>query len=332
MPPEVDGTLLLMRAEIASLVDLDEVIREVERAFALHSEGSIPTPGLVGCPVDGGGFHVKSAWLPAPGGRFAVKANANFPANRRTSGLPTIQGVIVLFDGANGFPLAVMDSIEITILRTAAATAVAAKYCAREDARTVTICGCGDQARAQIVALARVRPLSRVFAFDLDFQRAERLAVSLEDLDLAAHPVRDPKAALAQSDICVTCTPSRTPFLRRGDLAPGAFVAAVGADSEGKQELEADLVASTVLVVDLLEPCAAIGELHHAIEAGLMTKEDVHAELGEVVTGRKVGRASEEEIVVFDSTGTALQDAVTARLAYENAVSTGVGTPFRFSL
>ena len=331
MPPELPGTLFLSRSEIASQIDLDDVIREVERAFGMHAEGVIPAPGILGCPVEAGGFHIKSAWVPGKDPRFAVKANANFPGNRERSGLPTIQGVIALFDAATGAPLAVMDSIEITLLRTAAATAVAARYCARPDAATVTIFGCGDQAPAQIRALARVRTLTRVFAVDIDARRAERLAEALSDLDIAIDPVADPRAALSESDICVTCTTSTRPFLRRADLPPGMFVAAVGADSEGKQELDADLVASSVLVVDLLESCAAIGELHHALEAGLMKPEDVHAELGEVVTGRKAGRSTDEEIVVFDSTGSALQDVVTAQLAYEKALAAGAGTPLRFS-
>jgi len=330
MRPE-DGTLLLSGPQIASLIDLDEVIREVERAFAMHAEGMVPAPGILGCPAGAGGFHIKSAWFPGAEPRFAVKTNANFPANRENTGLPTIQGVIALFDGTTGAPIALMDSIAITILRTAAATAVAATHCARKGATTVTIFGCGDQAAAQIRALALVRPLTRVFAFDLRVQRAERLAESLSDLGLRIDPVLDPAAALAESDICVTCTTSRLPFLRRADLASGMFVAAVGADSEGKQELEADLVASAVLVVDLLESCAAIGELYHALEAGLMQREDVHAELGEVVTGQKAGRSTDEEIVVFDSTGNALQDVVTASLAYEKAIAVGAGTRFRFS-
>lgn len=331
MQPEAAGTLLLSRSEIASLLDLDDVVREVERAFAMHAGGAIPAPGMLGLSVGSGGFHIKSAWLPGADPRFAVKTNANFPGNRESSGLPTIQGVITLFDGATGVPVAVMDSIEITILRTAAATAVAARHCAREGASTLTIFGCGDQAPAQIRALARVRPLTRVFAVDVDGRRARGLVERLSDLDIEIEPAADPRSALEQSDICVTCTTSRMPFLRREDLPPGIFVAAVGADSERKQELEADLVAKSRLVVDLVESCERIGELHHALEAGLMRREDVHAELGEVVTGRKAGRTTAEEIVVFDSTGSALQDVVTAGLAYEKALSAGAGTRFRFS-
>jgi ornithine cyclodeaminase/alanine dehydrogenase-like protein (mu-crystallin family) len=331
MRHDAEATLLLSRADVASLVDLGDVIEEVERAFACFARGSIPAPGILSCAVDGGGFHVKSAWLPPPEGCFAVKANANFPGNRSRSGRPTIQGVIVLFDGEGGFPLAVMDSIEITMLRTAAATAVAARHCARASARTVTIAGCGDQARAQLLALACVRPLARAFAYDIDSGRAQALADSLAEASFETLAVRDLRAALAQSDICVTCTPSHAPFVARGDLAPGTFVAAVGADSEGKQELAADLVASSAVIVDLGEQCASIGELHHALDAGLMTLDQVRAELGEVVTGKKPGRISDDEIVIFDSTGTALQDVATASLVYERAVSEGFGTRFRFA-
>jgi ornithine cyclodeaminase/alanine dehydrogenase-like protein (mu-crystallin family) len=291
----------------------------------------MPAPGILSSSVERGGFHVKSARLPAPNGRFAVKANANFPGNREARGRPTIQGVIALFDADDGFPLAVMDSIEITILRTAAATAVAARYCARAEARTVTICGCGAQARAQVLALARVRPVTRVLAYDLDFARAERLAESLAGTGLEVRPVEDFRPALAESEICVTCTPSRTPFVRRRDVSAGAFVAAVGADWEGKQELEADFTASVAVVADLVEQCAAIGELHHALDAGLMTREEIRAELGEVVTGRKPGRISDDEIVVFDSTGTALQDVAAARLVHERALAAGAGARFRFA-
>ncbi|HET6341457.1 MAG TPA: ornithine cyclodeaminase family protein, partial [Gemmatimonadota bacterium] len=232
---------------------------------------------------------------------------------------------------ANGFPLAVMDSIEITIQRTAAATAVAAKWLAREDAATITICGCGAQASAQLAAVAAVRPIRRVLLYDIGRRRAENLAEEVGASGLEALPARDLRAAVGKSEVVVTCTPSTEPFLEIGDVAPGTFVAAVGADSEEKQELDARLVAASTLVVDHLEQCATIGELHHAIEAGLMTRADVHAELGQVVAGLRPGRRSADETVVFDSTGTALQDAALAGLVYERAVAREVGKWFEFS-
>ena len=130
---------------------------------------------------------------------------------------------------------------------------------------------------------------------------------------------------MKRTDICVTCTPSTRFFLRQDHVQPGTFIAAVGADSETKQELEPELLARNKIVVDVMEQCASIGELHHAVAGGLMTKEQVHAELGSVVAGKKPGRTSADEIIVFDSTGMALQDVITAATVYTNAINKGVG-------
>jgi ornithine cyclodeaminase/alanine dehydrogenase-like protein (mu-crystallin family) len=132
------------------------------------------------------------------------------------------------------------------------------------------------------------------------------------------------------SDVCVTCTTARRAFLGRGDIRPGTFLAAVGADNEDKQELEADLLAASTVVADILEQSATIGDLHHAIANGLMTKAKVHAELGDIVAGRKAGRRSADEIIVFDSTGTALQDVAVGALVYERALAAGAGIQVLF--
>jgi alanine dehydrogenase len=131
--------------------------------------------------------------------------------------------------------------------------------------------------------------------------------------------------AAAHSDVVVTCTPSRRPLLLAEHVRPGTFVAAVGADSADKQELEPRLMAAGVVVADILEQCAAIGDLHHAITAGVLTKDTVHAELADVVVGRKPGRRSADEITIFDSTGTALQDVAAAAVVYEEATERGIG-------
>jgi ornithine cyclodeaminase/alanine dehydrogenase-like protein (mu-crystallin family) len=333
MPPEAPAgrTLLLDARQVVSLVELGEAIAAVESVFRAYGLGQAPAPVILGVPVPGGGFHVKAVPLSSPTPRFTVKLNSNFPENGRRFGLPTIQGTITLFDAESGFPLAIMDSIEITILRTAAATGVAAKWLAREEADTITICGCGAQALAQLAAVAAVRPIRRALLHDIDRRLAERLAEESRATGIEALPARDLRTALAGSQVVVTCTPSTEPFLRIGDVAPGTFVAAVGADSAEKQELDASLLASTTVVVDLLDQCAAIGELHHALEAGLMTREDVHAELAQVVCGVRPGRLFTDEIIVFDSTGTALQDAALAGLVYEGAVERGMGMGFDFA-
>jgi ornithine cyclodeaminase/alanine dehydrogenase-like protein (mu-crystallin family) len=326
------GTLVISRGEVARALTMPECIEAVERAFLRHARGETVPPGVLGTHVEGGGFHVKSAGLPdAIGGRpvFAAKVNANFPGNPDRNGLATIQGVIALFDASDGRLLALLDSGEITSLRTAAATAVAARYLAPDAAR-VTICGCGEQARHQLRALACVRSLEAVRALDSNAERSRRFAAEMTaELALDVVAIRDPAEAARETTIWVTCTPARRWLLGREHVAPGAFVAAVGADHPDKQEIEPELLAAGAVVADVLDQCIVIGDLHHAIDAGLMAREQVRAELAEVVAGHKPGRLDAAEIVVFDSTGTALEDVAAAAVVYEKAMVKGVGLSVR---
>jgi len=302
----MSDVLFLSRRDVAALLDLDDCIAAVENAFAMLGRGELPPPALAGVHATGGAFHIKAA---IAGGRFAAKINANF-----FEAVPRIKGVVMLADATNGTPLAIMDSIEITILRTGAVTAVAAKFLARADARTALICGCGLQGRIQAKALARVRPIGTLFALDADRGRAEAFA-----RETGATVVDE----VVPADVVVTCTPSRAPFLER--VAPGTFVAAVGADSEEKSEIAPSLLAAAKVVTDVTEQCATIGDLRVAIAAGAMTRAGVHAELGEIVAGRKPGRERADEVIVFDSTGMALQDVAAASIVYNRAVERGVG-------
>ena len=325
------GTLLLTRQEVAKLLTVEECIDGVELAFKLYAEGKTTPPGILGMHAQDGGFHLKAAMLKLNRNYFAVKVNGNFFQNMKRFNLPNIQGIIMLCDGENGYPLALMDSIDITIKRTGAATAVAAKYLARADAKIATICGCGNQGRISVRAINKVRPLEQVFVYDIDENRAQNFAAEMADeLKIKVEAVQYLTIAVRVSDVCVTCTPSRKYFLKKNDVRPGTFIAAVGADSEDKQEIESALLASSKVVVDILGQCATIGELHHALQAGVMNNTDVHAELGEIIAGKKPGRVSPDEIIIFDSTGTALQDVAAAATVYEKALSTGVGTTLNF--
>ncbi|HEX6738942.1 MAG TPA: ornithine cyclodeaminase family protein [Vicinamibacteria bacterium] len=319
-------TLVLTRADVQALLGLDECLDAVAEAFRLHAEGRSLAPGVIAVPAREGGFHIKAAGLELGRAYVAVKTNGNFPENPRRRGLPTIQGVIVLCDAEDGRPLALLDSIEVTLRRTAAATALAARHLARRDSSTVTLCGCGQQAAAQLRALARVLPLRRAFACDVDAEAAQRYARAMQaELGFEVVAAADLGEAVGQSDVCVTCTPSRQPILFAHQVRPGTFVAAVGADAAHKQELDPALMAAGTIVADVLEQCAAIGDLHHALEAGAVTRSSVHAELAELVTGRKPGRRRDDEITIFDSTGTALQDVAAAAVAYEKALASGRG-------
>jgi alanine dehydrogenase len=246
--------------------------------------------------------------------------------------LPTIQGVIAVFDAENGVPLAILDSIDITIKRTAAASAVAAKHLARKDSSVATICGCGQQGRAQLRAVLLVLPLTKIYACDVNEHAAINFRNELlPELKIDIELVRDLAGAIQKSDVCITCTTANESFVCKEDVRPGTFIAAVGADNEDKQEIDSALIASAKVVADSLEQSCAIGDVHHAIAHGLMRKEGVYAELCEIVAGQKIGRVADDEIIVFDSTGVAIEDAVAAAAVYERALADGIGTDFDFA-
>src|SRR5215469_7060129 len=304
---ETKRTLLLGRSDIRELLGLTECIDAVEKVFHRQGEGKIPPSGILGVRTQTGGLHVKTACLSGAKKYIVAKLNTNFPENYRRFGKPTIQGVIVLYDADNGRLLAVLDSMEITIKRTAAATAVAAKYLARQNSSVVAICGCGDQGQAHLRALSLMFPLRKVYVFDIDPKASQHLAAQLSHESQAdIEPVRSLPGAIQRSDVVVTCTPATEFYVHKEDVAPGTFIAAVGADDSHKQEIDPALLLSAKVVADSLEQVCSIGDTHHAIAKGLMRKEDVYAALSEVVTGKKAGRINETDIIVFDSTGVAI--------------------------
>jgi alanine dehydrogenase len=329
---QFEGTLLLRRGDIEGLLSPRDCMAAVENVFRLQGQGEIPAPGILGVKAPGGGMHVKAGLLPGDRNYLVAKLNANFPGNNAQFGLPTIQGVIVVFDAKNGVPLAILDSIDITLKRTAAASAVAAKYLARKDSSVATICGCGQQSRAQLRAALLVLPLTKIYAFDVNKRAATKFSKELSrELKIDIELVRDLASAIQKSDVCITCTTANEFFMRKGDVRPGTFVAAVGADAEHKQEIDPDLIASAKVVADSLDQSCAIGDVHHAIAHGLMRKGDVYAELCEIVAGHKIGRDADDEIIVFDSTGVAIEDAVASAAVYERALANGIGTVFDFA-
>jgi alanine dehydrogenase len=330
---QFEQTLLLCRSDVEELLSLRDCIDAVDRIFRLQGEGKVPNPGILGVKAPGGGLHVKAGLLPGDRNYLVAKLNANFPGNNARFDLPTIQGVIVVFDAENGTPLAILDSIDITIKRTAAASAVAAKYLARRESSVATICGCGQQGRAQLRAILLVLKLTKIYAFDVN----ERAAINFKDelspeLEIQIELVRDLAGAIEKSDVCITCTTSNEFFVCKEDVTPGTFVAAIGADDEHKQEIDSALIASAKVVADSLDQSCAIGDVHHAIAHGLMRKEDVYAELCEIVASQKDGRTADDEIIIFDSTGVAIEDAIAAAAVYERALANGIGTRFDFAV
>jgi ornithine cyclodeaminase/alanine dehydrogenase-like protein (mu-crystallin family) len=224
------------------------------------------------------------------------------------------------------FPLAVLDPIEITIKRTGAATAVAAKYLARKDSETACVIGYGTQGKIQLASLSRVLDLKKALVSGRNKDGADAYAAEMtRELNIPVTFVPDINDAVSQSDVIITATPSRAPLFDADAPRPGAFIAAVGADSPDKQELAPELLGRGPVICDITAQCARVGELHHAVDAGVMAIDDVRSELGDVISGRKPGRKSDDEIIIFDSTGTAIQDASAAAICYEKALARGAG-------
>lgn len=326
------GTMLLTRSDVARLMNLDDYLKAAENAFLALATRGIRTPFPMHLEGGAGGFHVKGATVAGDSHYVAVKLNSNFPENPLKRNLPTIQGAILLADSMDGTLLAIMDSMEITLQRTAAATALAAKHLARHDSRTLCICGSGTQAPAQLRALANVFPLHRIVVWDLAFERAQQFAADCRNSpDIEVHAVSDLEEATNASDLIVTCTTATVPFLSAELVSNGTFVAAVGADSPAKSEISPELMARSIVVPDVLEQCLAMGDLHHAIAAGKRSQSDEYAELGDVVIGRKAPRGSDNDIIIFDSTGTAAQDLTAALCVYQHACMAGCGISIDFA-
>jgi alanine dehydrogenase len=319
------GLLILSRANIVKLMAYADCVDAVEAAFIAAATGKAVAPPACALHVPGGSFHAKGAALLDGDAYVAIKLNGNFPGNPSRNGLPTVQGVIYLADARDGRPLAVMDSIEVTLKRTAAATTLAARHLARKGAKVATICGAGLQGRIQLEAIAAVAALERVHVWDINPEAATRLACEMSMPGLEVVPSPD-LAPVNESDIVVTCSSARRAFLTRDLVRPGTFIAAVGADNSDKSEIDPLLYAASVVVVDSLEQAIEIGDLHHAIDAGAVSKKHVHATLGEILSGAKPGRTDDSAITLFDSTGMGLQDVAAATVIYRRAVEAGVGT------
>lgn len=324
-------TLLFNNATVKSLLSLGECIDVMEAAFKAYSDGRVLKPDLLHVDAINGEFHIKTGGVMDPKPYFGLKSNGGFFMNKRNYGLPNIQGLIILQEADTGTPVAIFESGEITLKRTGALTALGVRHLSRVNSKVATICGCGVQGRVQLQALMEVRRIKRVFAYDLNYEQSVSFSHSMSKfLSTEVIAVKDLEGIAIQSDIIITCTPSKNWFLRKNHVREGTFIAAVGADSPDKQELEPSLLSGNKLVVDFLNQCISVGETHHAIDAGLIRPQDVYSEISSIISNKKPGRENDNEIIVFDITGSGLQDAAAAAYVYERGLNAGMETFFKF--
>ena len=299
-------------------IDEDLAIESAERAFrALARElATVPPPMGWEFPRVHGEVHVKAAHLHGSP-IFVFKVATGFYGNLEM-GVPTGSGLVLVFDAESGFPRGILaDNGYLTDLRTGAAGALAVRHLAPERPLTAALVGAGIQAQMQIRMMSRVREITALRVWSRTSAHIENFQAKMaERLPCQAEPVGSVEEAVRDADLIVTVTPSRTPLVEAGWVSPGATVIAVGSDGPAKQELDERLVAGAdKLVTDLTSQCVSLGELHHAIEAGLMTADDVYAELGEIVVETKPGREGAETIVC-DLTGVGAQDAAIAEAVF----------------
>jgi len=327
--------LVLSQAEVRQTLSMTEAISVVEGAYAAYSAGLAEIPVRTQVPV---GAHAGIAlFMPAYVGAVSsqddealgVKIVSVFPNNLQR-GLPTILGLVVMLDPVTGRPLAAMEASYLTALRTGAASGVATKYLARSDASRVAVFGAGVQARTQLEAVAAVRRLEHVYIFDVE---AGRAAIMGEEMKSKLGPVgievaESPAQALQGRDIIITATTAAQPVFPAAQCPPGVHINAIGAFTPKMQEVPAEIIKGAgKVVVDSREAAwAEAGDLIIPLQAGVITRERVDAEIGEIILGRKKGRENPEEVTVFKAVGIAALDAAVGRAIFQRAREMGLGT------
>ncbi|RWY66394.1 ectoine utilization protein EutC [Rhizobium sp. WSM1325] len=324
--------IILTEAELRKVIALDrDAVDCVEAAFAALATKAVAMPPILrlDIPEYRGEVDVKTAYVPGIEG-FAIKISPGFFDNPKI-GLPSTNGMMVLLSSRTGLVQALLlDNGYLTDVRTAAAGAVAAKHLSRENASVAAIFGAGMQARLQLEALTLVRPIREARIWARDSAKAQSVAAELAaKLGFSVTATPDARGAVTGADLIVTTTPSETPIIDAGWLEPGQHLTAMGSDAEHKNEIDpAAIAVADLYVADSLKQTRRLGELHHAIDGGLVADDAIFAELGQIVAGRTRGRTRKDQITIADLTGTGIQDTAIATLAFTRAGAANAGTTF----
>ena len=318
--------LWLTEEDVKSLLTMDEAIAAVEKAFYDHGMGytQMPPKSYLYFPKYNGDLRTMPAYL--EGQNQAGVKIVNVHAENPKIGLPTVMALLTLISAKNGMPLAIMGAAFLTAMRTGAAGAVAAKHLARHNCRVVGMIGAGVQAKAQLLGLSRHFKIEHVIIFDTSQERSQSLERECREFLDCEYMIGSKPQEACQCDILVTTTPSRRPVVKDRWVLPGTHINAIGADAKGKQELEATLTKRAKIFVDDMAQAVHSGEVNVPISEGELLPENIYAEIGHVLAGKKTGRESDKEITIFDSTGLGIQDVATGFAVYENALQTRRGT------
>ncbi len=319
-------SLILTSAEVMQILDMDLALTAVREAFQAYGEGRVNMPPKAYLTLAKGDFRAMYGEIFLESGHVCGLKWVNVHPENPKRGLLTVMAKIVLNDPETGLEWADMDGTYITNYRTGAAGGVAAEVLSRPDSKRLGVIGAGEQARTQIAAVIKVRPIQEIIICDCALHRAQALKEEVE----AAYKIKarlepTPQETALASDILVTATPSCIPLVQRGWVTPGTHINAIGADAAGKQELDPKILTAAKIIVDDWAQASHSGEINVPLSRGELTPEQVYGSLGEVVAGKKPGRESAEEITVFDSTGLIIQDLSLGFVVYLRAKERGLG-------
>lgn len=321
--------LVLTRLDIESILTMKDTMTAVEEAFRQLDLGTVEMPlRPVIRPKEYSGLVTFMPAYIGGMGALGMKLVTAYPENPAKHNLPTILGTVLLNDPRTGALLAIMDGAWITAMRTGAASGVATKYLAREDSRTVGIFGAGVQAKTQLMAVKEARNVKEAKAYDVVPENARKFSEEMtEKLGISVFAEKNPADLVSGSDIVIAATTSKVPVFNGDWLKEGAHVNGIGSHhGPGIRELDDVTIKRAKVVVDQRDACLKeAGDLMDPISKGVVTRDHIYAELGEIVSGKKKGRTSNSEITVFKSVGLAIQDVSTAVKVYELAKTRGIG-------
>ncbi|WP_298684846.1 alanine dehydrogenase [uncultured Methanomethylovorans sp.] len=321
--------LWLDRSDVQSLLDMPSTIEAVEKGFEQHGlkKVQMPAKSYLIFEKHNGDLRTMPAYMEEED--IAGVKIVNVHPDNRQRGLPTVMGVVVLNSTQTGEPLVIMDGTLLTDMRTGAAGGVAAKHLARKDSHVVGMVGVGDQARTQLLALSKVMDIQEVKLFCRNVAHCDHFEKDMSHVMNCEFLKKEKIQDVCDCDILVTTTPVREPLVMSEWVQEGTHINAIGADAKGKEELDPGLLLRARIVVDDLVQASHSGEVNVPLSKGMITAKDICCELGEIVAGIRPGRQSDDEITVFDSTGLAVQDMVTANMVYRKALEQGIGQNIR---
>ncbi|MCX5678563.1 MAG: alanine dehydrogenase [Candidatus Omnitrophica bacterium] len=318
-------TLILSEKDVKKVIGIKDAIKAVESAFREYGKGMTQMPAKIYLHLAGhnGDFRAMPAYIERTGACALKWVNVH-PGNKRFN-LPTVMAIITLSDPRNGYPLCIMAGSYATALRTGAAGAVAAKYLARKDSKIAGMVGCGAQAESQLKGLLEVVRLKEVRVWGKLGSDAVSFVRNMKRPGLKFTVAKDIENCVRPSDIVITTTPSRKPIVKLEWLKKGCHINAIGADAEGKEELDPAILKKAKIVIDSWEQASHSGEINVPLSKKLISRQDIYADIGEIINGTKRGRINPQEITVFDSTGLAIQDAAVADFVYRGALRRRIG-------